>query len=231
MEKFLAMWLEGPLQSWGYDSRFDTRRTLDFPTRSGLTGLLLAASGDSGPQEKLLEKMASFPLTVYGCGENLPQLTDFHMVGNGYDDHSKWEKLMTPKKSDGGTPVKGGAKLTYRCYLVDRCFAAIWRMEPFYAEKFAQALQTPVYDIFLGRKCCVPSELVFQGCFDDEAEALTHLRKLARKKGRALCGSYREVPDAEADEETLLLADVPVRFGLHKVFRERNVKREVLESE
>ena len=231
MEKFLALWLEGPLQAWGYDSRFDTRRTLDFPTRSGLTGLLLAASGDSGPQEELLAKMASFPLTVYGCGGDSARLTDFHMVGNGYDGSSKWEKLMTPKKSDGSTPVGGGAKLTYRDYLVDRCFAAIWQMPASFAGKFADALRAPVYDIYLGRKCCVPSELVFQGCFDDEAGALAHVRELAVAKGRSLSRIYREVPDSEADEETLLLADVPVRFGIHKLFRERNVKKEDLGSE
>lgn len=231
MEKFLALWLEGPLQAWGYDSRFDTRRTLDFPTRSGLTGLLLAASGDSGPQEELLAQLASFPLTVYGCGDATPVLTDFHMVGNGYDTDSKWEKLMTPKKSDGGTPVGGGAKLTYRHYLVDRCFAAVWQVPESFAGKFAAALQAPVYDIYLGRKCCVPSELVFQGCFDDEAGALTRLHELAQTKGRTLCRRYREVPDSEADEETLLLADVPIRFGLHKLFRERNVKKEDLEPE
>ena len=132
MEKFLTLWLE----AWGYDSRFDTRRTLDFPTRSGLTGLLLAASGDSGPQEELLARMASFPLTVYGCGEVTPQLTDFHMVGNGYDGDSDWEKMMILRTKDGKIPnaagnKKGGQRVSYRDYLVDRCFAAIWRMPSF----------------------------------------------------------------------------------------------------
>jgi len=236
MEKFLALWLEGPLQAWGYDSRFDTRRTLDFPTRSGLTGLLLAASGDSGPQEELLAQLASFPLTVYGCGEVTPVLTDFHMVGNGYDSSSDWEKLMILRNRNHKIPnaqgnTQGGYRVSRRHYLVDRCFAAIWRMPESFADKFAAALQAPVYDIFLGRKCCVPSELVFQGCFDDEAGALAHLCELAQAKGRTLCRRYREVPDSEADEETLLLADVPVRFGLHKLFRERNVKKEELEPE
>ena len=65
MKKFLTLWLEGPLQAWGYDSRFDTRRTLSFPTRSGLTGMLLAAAGASGPQQELLAELAEYPLNVY----------------------------------------------------------------------------------------------------------------------------------------------------------------------
>ena len=62
--KYLFLWLEGALQSWGADSRFDFRRTLWFPTKSGIYGLLLAASGDSGPQEELLARMADAPLSV-----------------------------------------------------------------------------------------------------------------------------------------------------------------------
>ena len=40
---FLAIRLMGPLQSWGYDSQFDYRKTGLMPTKSGIAGLCCAA--------------------------------------------------------------------------------------------------------------------------------------------------------------------------------------------
>lgn len=228
MNKYLIMWFTGTVQSWGYDSRFDTRRTLDFPTRSGITGILLAALGASGTQETLLAELAEYPLTVYSFDdENNLSMTDFHMVGNGYGD-SWWEKMMSPKTSDGATPVGGGAKLTYRQYLLDRCFGAVWQMPEAVCEKFAAALQQPVYSLYLGRKCCIPSELIFQGIAESANSALAKLTLLAEKHQLSPRYAYREVDARGEDTETILLADVPFRFGLHKVYGERWVKKESL---
>lgn len=228
MDKYLIMWLAGPMQSWGYDSRFDTRRTLDFPTRSGITGILLAALGASGTQEQLLGELADYPLTVYSFDdENNLSLTDFHMVGNGYDD-SKWGRMMSPKTSDGATPVGGGAKLTYRQYLLDRCFGAVWQMPEAVCKKFAAALQHPVFDLFLGRKCCIPSELIFQGIADSADDAFAVIASLAEKHQLTPLYVFRETAECGGDTETVLLADVPLRFGLHKVYGERWVTKESL---
>ena len=224
----MTTWFAGPMQSWGYDSKFDTRRTLNFPTRSGITGILLAALGASGPQEELLAEVAACPLSVYSFNdESSLSLTDYQVVGNGYDD-SSWGKMMSPKTSDGGTPVGGGARLTYRQYLLDRCFGAIWQMPEAVCEKFAAALQWPVFDLFLGRKCCVPSEMIFQGMTNSEHDALLILASLGKKHQLTLQYAFREVLEAGEDTETILLADVPFRFGLHKVYGERWVKKELL---
>lgn len=225
MAKFLTLWLEAPLQSWGFDSRFDARRTLDFPTKSGIYGLLLAASGEFGAQESLLAKLAECRLTVYTFQDSGSSLTDFHMVGNGYDSKDPWQKMMTPKKSDGSTPVGGGAKLTYRDYLQDRKFAAILEMSDGLADKYAQALQNPVYDLYLGRKCCVPTDLIYRGCFFTENDAVSCLQKLAEQKD---CHPKSQIKEIESpnDPEAIILPDVPVRFGIHKSYRERIVKKE-----
>ena len=37
---YLLLWLEAPLQAWGHDSKFGRRDSLDFPTKSGVLGLL-----------------------------------------------------------------------------------------------------------------------------------------------------------------------------------------------
>ena len=41
----LLLRLAAPLQSWGEDSKFETRRTRREPTKSGVIGLLAAALG------------------------------------------------------------------------------------------------------------------------------------------------------------------------------------------
>ena len=42
---YLLLWLEGPLQSWGADSKYYNRTTLPFPTKSGILGLLCFGEG------------------------------------------------------------------------------------------------------------------------------------------------------------------------------------------
>lgn len=49
-QPYLLLWLEGPLQSWGHDSRFGRRETLHFPTKSGVLGMVCAALGLVAPR-------------------------------------------------------------------------------------------------------------------------------------------------------------------------------------
>lgn len=219
--KYLTLWLEGPLQSWGFDSKFDVRSTFGFPTKSGVFGLLLSASGDSGSQETLLGRMQNAPMTAYSYRKKeFPVLLrDFHMVGNGYDLSDKWQSLHTTRTKKGTRPVGGGAKLTYRYYLQDCAFGVILELEDDLADKFDKALSEPVFDLYLGRKCCVPSDLIGRGCFTHQEEALLLLDNLAINKGLLQKKSAYET--SEADEETIEINDVPLRFGIHKIYKER----------
>jgi CRISPR system Cascade subunit CasD len=63
-DKYLALWLEAPLQSWGSDSKFGRRDTLPFPTKSGIYGLYLAALGAKGKQQELLSNLSECQMTV-----------------------------------------------------------------------------------------------------------------------------------------------------------------------
>ncbi len=238
MTKYLALWLEGPLQSWGADSCFSARRSLSFPTRSGMTGLLLAAAGASGPQKELLAQLENCPLSVFCFDDDSPVMTDFHMVGNGYDDKDAWQRRMTPKKADGSTPSggTGGSRLTYRDYLQGRHFAAIWEMDEPLCEKFSIALLNPVFDVFLGRKSCQPAAMVFIGKYESEQEALDNIKKrandveLPNQKHLSMTKKISESQE-QFDAERLVLSDVPVQFGLHKVYRERIVYIVKMDSE
>src|SRR5690625_6537576 len=80
------------------------------------------------------------------------------MVGSGYDHTDPWQTLHIPRKSDGSRAVGGGSKMTYRYYLQDMAFAVALQGELRELELLQTALQYPVWDLYLGRKNCVPTE-------------------------------------------------------------------------
>ena len=225
MNPVLLLWLEGPLQSWGVNSLFNRRATLEFPTRSGVLGLALAALGAGGDQEELLSLLAPYPQTVIAYARKgadpALQLRDFHMVGNGYDEKDPWELQHIPKTSEGKKPVGSGAKLTYRHYVQEMAFAVLFHTPESIAASLIQALQYPVWDTALGRRCCVPVEYVYQGRYETEEDAETRAREIAGEKRRTEMFRVGEVPDDHA--ESLVLADIPLRFGKHKQYLERRV--------
>ncbi len=45
---YLLLWFEANLQSWGHDSKFGRLDTLNFPTKSGVLGLVCSALGAGG---------------------------------------------------------------------------------------------------------------------------------------------------------------------------------------
>lgn len=228
---YLLLWLEGPLQAWGHDSKFGRRDSLPFPTKSGLLGLLCCARGAGGPEVEWLRTMADLDLQIdaYGLAGRAdvfrarqPLLRDFHMVGGGYASSDPWQSLMIPKTSEGKKAVGGGTKMTYRYFLQDAAFAVALQVPECNAAMLAQALQQPVWDLYLGRKCCAPTEFIYQGLFPTACEALAGGARLAEKKSRARVFRIRETV-ADVSGEILLLNDVPVQFGSVKRYRDRRV--------
>lgn len=226
---WLLLWLEAPLQSWGHDSRFGRRDSLDFPTKSGVLGLICCARGAGGEEQDWLAAWADLDMRVSAWvradrnGEpiaRLPLLTDFQMVGSGYDDRDPWENLMIPKTGEGKKAVGGGTKMTYRYYLQDMAFAVALEAPPDLAEEAASALRAPVWDLYLGRKNCVPTDFIGRGIFPTADDALAAGAELAGSKARRL--AFR-VSQGEHDGETLTLNDVPIRFGPRKRYRDRRV--------
>jgi len=226
--KYILLWLEAPLQAWGYDSKFWVRESCEFPTKSGIEGLLLCALGASGPQEELLKRLASLKQTVVSYvsedskkRNGLP-LTDFHMVGSGYNEKDEWEKLLIPKTIEGKSAVGGGSKLTYRKYLQNAKFAVIVEIPADLTARFSEALHNPVFDIYLGRKNCAPTDFIFRGVFDDENEAVLSATGIA--VGKKLIENFTVVDGRDENKGAVLnLNDVPLQFGPDKVYRDRFV--------
>ena len=232
--KYMLLWIEAPLQAWGADSKFGRRDTLPFPTRSGILGLVLCAMGASGPQKELLLKLGSGALQIASYVRSKqtedgqariklsrePLLRDFHMVGSGYDDKDIWQKLLIPKTSEGKPAVGGGSKMTYRYYLQDSCFAAVLEVPADMETTVSDSLKNPVYDLYFGRKNCVPAERIFQGSFESITEAWQTAGALAQDK--QLLEDFR-VLDGEHEGDVMTLNDVPVQFGEVKKYRDRRV--------
>jgi CRISPR system Cascade subunit CasD len=228
-DPYLLLWLEAPLQSWGHDSKFGRRDSLDFPTKSGVLGLLCCARGAGGGEGQWLSSWAELDMQVVAyvpkdrngdAQHRQPLLRDFHMVGSGYDDSDPWQNLLIPKKSDGSKPNGSGTKMTYRYYLQEMAYAVALQVPAAMVDEVTQALSNPVWDLYLGRKNCVPTEFIGQGVYDTAAFALQAAEVLSAEKNRAF--AFR-VLQGEHDGEVLTLNDVPLQFGEQKKYRDRRV--------
>lgn len=223
---YALLWLEAPLQAWGADSRFGRRSTLRFPTRSGILGLVCCALGRGGPQEDWLSKWLPLEQIVTAYAKknyHMPLLCDFHMVGSGYNKDDPWQDRLIPKKNDGTTPSGvSGSKLTYRYYLQDMAFACVLQLPDDAIKEIEAGLSFPAWAICLGRKTCVPADIVFRGIYGTAEEALEAGAKIASEKG--LHEKFRVV-DGHASQlgQSMVLNDVPRAFGLRKKYQDRYV--------
>ena len=230
---YLLLWLEAPLQSWGHDSKFGRRDTLNFPTKSGILGLICSALGAGGEQTELLAEFTSLKQTAISFvrtkktlqntlikRDREPLLRDFHMVGSGYDDKDPWASLLIPKTSEGKKAVGGGAKMTYRYYLQDAAFAVLLQVPGARVDTIVEALKSPAWDIYLGRKNCVPTDFIYRGQFAKEVDGIALAIEIAKEK--TLLEDFR-VLGGEHEGELLTLMDVPLQFGEHKIYRDRQV--------
>lgn len=221
---YLLMWLEAPLQSWGFDSKFSRRDTLQFPTKSGILGLLCCARGAGGEQREFLALFSSLEQTVLSFFRKNkkfnPVLCDFQMVGSGYKEKDSWENLFIPRTSDDKRAVGGGTKITYRHYLQDKAFAVILEIPEAMSIELVEALQNPVWDLYLGRKNCAPTDFIYRGVFSNKSEAHAYALTIAEEKLMAL---EFQVLDGEHEGDVMLLNDVPLQFGEQKKYIDRRV--------
>lgn len=228
LNPYILLWLEAPLQSWGFESKFSRRDSLYFPTKSGIMGLLCCALGCGGEQREFLSKFINLDMRVYSFVPQKtgvqPMLTDFHMVGSGYNKDDNWQKMHIPKTIEGKPAVGGGTKLTYRYYLQDISFAVILQVPQDEKDKIEHYLQYPVWDLYLGRKNCAPTEKIYNGYFENCEDAKNVSLAMANKKSlkmhlEVLQGEYDDMDDCRQ----MILNDVPISFGNRKEYKDRKI--------
>lgn len=144
--KTLVLRLAGPMQSWGTQSRYTHRDTGDYPTFSGVLGLVSAALGrtrGSDPSDLTALDMA-VRVDRAGC-----RMTDFHTAAD----------------------AKGTSTLSRREYLADARFTVALTGEDDLVDRLARAVAKPVFQLGLGRRSCVPAEPVLRGVVAGDADA------------------------------------------------------------
>ena len=164
MANTLFLRLSSPLQSWGEDSQWSERRTAPEPTKSGIVGLLACALGWS--DDARVSALARSVHVGVRCDApgTLAPLVDYHTVGGGYKEPQLLDGRGKPKYvANAKTPH---TEPTWRYYLCDASFLVALRSDPDTIGELAQAVQFPVWQLYLGRKSCVPTVPPFEGIGD-----------------------------------------------------------------
>jgi CRISPR system Cascade subunit CasD len=227
---YLALWLDAPLQSWGFMSRFQRRTTGLFPTKSGVVGILAAALGinsryaleneaDRSTEKNELARLASLCMTAiaFPRREGILRLEDYHTV-------------MDTRAASGG--IKKDAVLTRREYLLDARFGVILSGAPEICQSAADALHNPRWGLWLGRKSCIPATpvLVAGSPFSSFDEAWKALARCGGAEDSPIA-AYDRVEELSADawdQGTDTLPDLPIAFGptnRDRQFAPRRIKR------
>ena len=215
------------MQSWGVSSRYNSRTTLPYPTRSGITGILCAAMGVVRSDKAALEALAGLGMEILAIAKAHPTTSekplqaarwvDYHTVGAAYDPDT--HRGFIPTRAEDGKPR--GTVVTHREYLGDAAFGALLCGDPHLLRDCASALADPKWGLWLGRKCCVPANVICQGLHACRDAAIAHLE--GRAGGRVV-RLVREVERFEDGTDTLL--DLPHDFS-NQDPSQRNTPRRV----
>ena len=156
----LILKLEGPLQSWGVDSRFTERKTQHEPTKSGVVGLMAAALGRRRDED--VSDLASCYMNVR---TDVPgeYLRDFQTAHKRHFDSSRQEWIH-------GTSKKDSLPLSQRYYLQGAVFVVSLEGDGTLLANVATALDHPAYPLYLGRRSCAPSSRIFM-FYEEDAHA------------------------------------------------------------
>ncbi len=213
-KSFLALRLQGPLQSWGFDGQYSRRNTGLIPTKSAIGGMCCAALGwsrGSREEENFLAlfgdiRMTAIVIPRIRSGRQMPvrRLQDYHTVQN-------------TRTADGKTK---DCHITRRQYLTDACFGILLDGDTSLLSRIAAALADPIWGIWLGRKACIPSAPVLAGLRNNRDDALclligdTPVESFTRQE---------EVEDFAEGHDSL--PDAPVSFAVGKrLFSPRRVR-------
>lgn len=223
MASFLILRLDGPMQAWGTHTFEDFRPANNFPTRSGLLGLIGACLGIARADRAGLARLAeAVKLTVrqdrvalrlemseeepaHSAPKSAIKLADFHTV-------------LDARKVDGSTskfPV-----VSRREYLFDAAFTvavAVWPGAGFELDRIASALRRPRFTPFLGRRSCPMTRPLLDTVSPVEADdAIRALEQVAPQGGPI----YAE--GELASDYPIQMRDVP-GYGKHRQFGTRRV--------
>jgi CRISPR system Cascade subunit CasD len=218
----VALRLAGPLQSWGSGSRFVRRGTERAPTKSGVIGLVAAAQGIRRT-EPLTELLGlRFGVRVDQSGQ---LVRDF-------------QTARRSRKERDGSVTWHSLPLSYRYYVSDAAYLAVLEGHQSVVEGIDEAVRSPAFPLYLGRRSCPPAGPVALGVYDHDVEAaLQELPWQASEREQRRCReqtvrleTVRDASPGEFSGETV--RDEPVSFDPnHRLYAWRSVVRDAVEVE
>ncbi|MGW5050345.1 type I-E CRISPR-associated protein Cas5/CasD [Actinokineospora sp. NPDC004072] len=140
MTSSLALCFDAPMQSWGTRSRATIRDTGMEPTKSGVVGLLAAASGVEREDDAAIAELARLRMAVRVDREGILE-RDFHTTQN----------VPTTLGTGHRTIV------SERYYLADALFLVVLEGERARLARLAEAIAAPVWRLCFGRRAFVPA--------------------------------------------------------------------------
>jgi CRISPR system Cascade subunit CasD len=206
----LPLWLDAPLQSWGFQSRFEYRTTSMFPTKSGLLGMICAAMGiakGSDEERVTLPQLCALHMTVWqlpkiidGKEISIRRLVDFHTV-------------LATRRADG--TMNGDPVITRREYLMDARFGVQLTGDRELLKRIGAALRDPIWGIWFGRKCCLPAAPVYiGGPYASESDVWQRLMQVAGYSPDTAQHKFSRMQDVNNFAEgTDTYNDRPLSFG------------------
>ncbi len=190
--------LEGPLQAWSTQIKLGIRDTDREPSKSGILGLVGAALGMARDDDEILAELRQLILAVR-VDRPGSLLRDYHTAGGG--------------QFRGKPYLVFGAKdcvPSHRYYLQDASFLAALGGDDDLVTRVGEALESPRWPLFLGRRACVPWVLPFAGFVQGDPRAAIHS---APPADRADAGPLRAVVEVAPGEDGEPRYDVPLSFA------------------
>jgi CRISPR system Cascade subunit CasD len=210
MNNTVFLRLSGLMQSWGTNSKLQLRRSDAYPSKSGALGMVLCAMG-VGREDAAA---AIRPLVELQMGVRIdrPGMTDwdYQTAGAKLGVRNADNELKITQTTGEYEP-----QLSRRQYLFDASFLVALQGDPATIASVINAFRNPVWPIFLGRKCCIPSEPVLSGDGDYEnvKEALESVvfTTDAREwdEAVALRAIIEHPPESKPPANATLVYDVP----------------------
>lgn len=225
MTTTLLLRLEGPMQSWGTQSRFRVRDSGREPSKSGVVGLLCAALGR--PRDAPVADLAALRMGVRVDREGVMRV-DYQTAGGGAWLNGRYG-VSRAENAGEETSVSSRAYLSDASFLVG-LEARMPEQEALLAQLDA-ALRAPVWPLYLGRKGFVPGTPValpgtglVSRSLDDalrEAEAARPRQPWDQREAELRLVIETDLNDREAE----LRPDQPVSFASdRRVFASRAVR-------
>ena len=218
--KTILLKFAGPLQSWGTDSRFETRYTDRYPSKSGVIGLLAAALGYRRNEDEKLKRLSALDFAVR-VDKPGTLMRDYHIARSYHP-----EKRFGTKKANEPRAERKVLRtyVTNRYYLQDAVFAvAVGCEDHALADEIEAALKRPYFQLFLGRRSIPVNADFFIKTVD--TGVIESLEQLKWQGSKSYCEYYKNrrseevVLDIYADSDlvdsknSMMTRDLPVSFS------------------